>query len=114
MPYISSDGSVVDTRSNWRLSIIPEFFWFILNTITMFFHTLFQPHSTNNYTKKDKHTNIKGFGGSGGGPGSGGGYGRGPGGGGGGNGKGSGGGGGGGKVMGSMKEILACNAASGS
>ena len=43
MPYINSDGSIVEKRSNFRLSIITDFFWAILNMIGLFFDTLINP-----------------------------------------------------------------------
>jgi hypothetical protein len=43
MPYINSDGTMVDTRSNWRLSILSDAFWAVVNFIALFFDTLINP-----------------------------------------------------------------------
>jgi hypothetical protein len=43
MPYISSDGTVVETRSNLRLSIVSDSFWAVINFIGLFFSTLLDP-----------------------------------------------------------------------
>lgn len=46
MAYVDSEGHVVDQRSVWRLSIIPEFFRGIITFIMLFFTTMFQPGKT--------------------------------------------------------------------
>jgi len=46
MAYISSSGTVSDSRSPWRLSVIPDAFWAIINFIALFFQTMFSPHLT--------------------------------------------------------------------
>lgn len=43
MPYINADGNIVEKRSNFRLSIISDFFIAVLNIIMMFFDTLINP-----------------------------------------------------------------------
>jgi len=43
MPYINSDGTVVQSRSNMRLSIVSDIFWGVLNFIGLFFDTLINP-----------------------------------------------------------------------
>ena len=43
MPYINSDGTVVETRSNFRLSIISDALWAVINFIALFFDTLINP-----------------------------------------------------------------------
>mmetsp|Transcript_18842 Transcript_18842/g.31537 ORF Transcript_18842/g.31537 Transcript_18842/m.31537 type:complete len:98 (+) Transcript_18842:272-565(+) len=43
MPYITGDGTVQDNRSLMRASIITDVFWFIVNTIGLFFSTLVNP-----------------------------------------------------------------------
>ncbi|EGG15330.1 hypothetical protein DFA_10164 [Cavenderia fasciculata] len=36
--YISQDGSVGNKNTSiWRVSAIPEFFWYLLNQITCFY-----------------------------------------------------------------------------
>eukprot|EP00271_Cylindrocystis_brebissonii_P006178 TRINITY_DN1880_c0_g4_i2.p1 TRINITY_DN1880_c0_g4~~TRINITY_DN1880_c0_g4_i2.p1 ORF type:complete len:758 (+),score=154.03 TRINITY_DN1880_c0_g4_i2:255-2528(+) len=50
MPYIEG-GRVIERRSIWRLSIIPETFWGLVNFIGLFFRTLFQPDATVKKTK---------------------------------------------------------------
>jgi len=41
MPYISSSGNLQGSRSKWRLSIITDFIWEILNFIRLMFLTMF-------------------------------------------------------------------------
>ena len=59
MVYVNSNGVVESSRSSWRLSIITDFFWSILNFIWLFVDTLINP-------KKPIPTRVGGFGGSGG------------------------------------------------
>ena len=44
MPYINADGTVVETRSYMRLSIISDIVWGVLNFIGLFFDTLINPN----------------------------------------------------------------------
>ncbi|XP_064606842.1 selenoprotein K-like isoform X2 [Liolophura sinensis] len=37
---------MMDSRSPWRLSIIPELLWGIVNFVVLFFQTLIQPSKT--------------------------------------------------------------------
>jgi hypothetical protein len=42
LPTLSTlAGSVVKERSAWRLSVLPDAFWGVLNLIAAFFSTLF-------------------------------------------------------------------------
>ncbi|XP_030856256.1 selenoprotein K isoform X3 [Strongylocentrotus purpuratus] len=50
MPYLSQSGQVMDSRSPWRLSYIPELFWGAVNFISLFFRTMFSPQLTNRGT----------------------------------------------------------------
>jgi len=51
----------------FRLSILPELFWGILNAISYFFTTLFSEVESDVYAKKGKRTKpVRGFGGNGG------------------------------------------------
>ncbi|XP_061187619.1 selenoprotein K-like isoform X2 [Saccostrea echinata] len=53
MVYVSSGGQMVDSQSPWRLSIIPEIFWGIINFIVLWITLFFQPSMTkhgNSYT----------------------------------------------------------------
>jgi hypothetical protein len=43
MPYINSDGSVVEQRSNLRFSILGDVFWSVINFFGLFFDTLINP-----------------------------------------------------------------------
>jgi len=36
----------VDSRSPWRLSLIPELFWGIVNFVVLFFQTMFNPNAS--------------------------------------------------------------------
>jgi len=40
MPYISRDGTVVQQRSSWRISIISDYFFAFINMIYIFIQTL--------------------------------------------------------------------------
>ncbi|KAK5576228.1 hypothetical protein RB653_007369 [Dictyostelium firmibasis] len=104
--YISGGSVTQQGRSKWRLSYIPEFIWGLLNQITNFFSTLIggsaSPRRVNSQSGGrrlagfDSGGNISGGGGvSGGGPTKG--PDNGP-----------------NNRRGDMKNILACNAASGS
>ncbi|KAK7102402.1 selenoprotein K-like [Littorina saxatilis] len=42
MAYVSG-GQVLESRSPWRLSFIPEFFWGIINFIVLFFKSMYNP-----------------------------------------------------------------------
>ncbi|GAM23499.1 hypothetical protein SAMD00019534_066740 [Acytostelium subglobosum LB1] len=90
--YVSQNGTVTK-KTFWSIKTIREYFWFILNQILAFFHTLVSDPATEKYKNKGRG-GSDGFGGyGGGGGGGGGGYGRG------------GGAGGGGGRMGTMKSI---------
>ncbi|XP_059169727.1 selenoprotein K-like isoform X2 [Physella acuta] len=67
MPYISASGQVVDSRSPWRLSIIPDMIWGFINFIILFFQTMINPNKT---ARSDKYTSDyrRPGGGGGGGP----------------------------------------------
>jgi hypothetical protein len=43
MVYINADGSVSQSRTVWRWSIITDFLWAIFNTIGLFVNTLVNP-----------------------------------------------------------------------
>lgn len=43
MPYVRSDGAVVDKRTWFRLSIFSDAAWGIIDTFGLFFSTLFNP-----------------------------------------------------------------------
>ncbi|KAL5013239.1 hypothetical protein ScPMuIL_007509 [Solemya velum] len=45
MAYVSG-GELVDAKSPWRFSIIPELFWALINFIVLFFQTLISPSKT--------------------------------------------------------------------
>ncbi|XP_005105508.1 selenoprotein K [Aplysia californica] len=53
MPYISNDGQVLESRSPWRLSVIPEMIWGLINFIVLFFQTLINPSKN---SKGDRYT----------------------------------------------------------
>merc|ERR1712000_254291 len=50
MPYINQSGQVEQNRSIFRLSIIQDTFWGVLNLATIFFQTLFSEEASNAYT----------------------------------------------------------------
>ena len=43
MPYINSDGTLVENRSPFRVSIISDAFWAVVNFIGLFLDTLVNP-----------------------------------------------------------------------
>eukprot|EP01112_Ceratiomyxa_fruticulosa_P020453 TRINITY_DN6962_c0_g1_i1.p1 TRINITY_DN6962_c0_g1~~TRINITY_DN6962_c0_g1_i1.p1 ORF type:complete len:102 (-),score=18.61 TRINITY_DN6962_c0_g1_i1:263-568(-) len=92
-----SNNQIVERRSPWRLSIIPETFWWVLNQATIFLHTLFSVPATDSYTAKKRRSErdfpSNGWGGGGGGGGN------------------NPGGGGGGPRISSMSQLKANNAA---
>merc|ERR1712212_1375520 len=46
MVYISSSGTVNESKSPWRLSIFSDMFWGLVNFVALFFQTMFSPHLT--------------------------------------------------------------------
>ncbi|KAH8943094.1 hypothetical protein BDL97_13G031300 [Sphagnum fallax] len=68
MAYIQS-GSIKGRRSPWRLSIISDTFWAIINLIGSFFTTLFSLEASKSYGKKSGARRPSGFGRGPGGPG---------------------------------------------
>ncbi|KAH9518918.1 hypothetical protein Btru_008659 [Bulinus truncatus] len=67
MPYITTKGDILESKSPWRLSIIPEFIWGIINFFVLFFQTLINP---NKNAKGDRYSSDyrRPGGGGGGGP----------------------------------------------
>ena len=45
MVYLTSDGRVVEKRSMWRLSIVPDLLWGVADFFWLFVQTLIQPNS---------------------------------------------------------------------
>ncbi|WOL01131.1 selenoprotein K-like [Canna indica] len=76
MAYVEN-GVVKSKRTIWRLSIISDFFWAIVNFIGVFFVTMFSMDKSDQY-KKGSGNSKKWDGGPGGGPYGGGGGRRGP------------------------------------
>ncbi|XP_047131922.1 selenoprotein K isoform X1 [Hydra vulgaris] len=46
MTYISSNGTIQGSQSWFRLSILTDTFWAIINFFVLFFHTMFSPNLT--------------------------------------------------------------------
>jgi len=67
MVYIS-EGNLMDKRTWFRLSIISDFFWGILNFIVFFFQTLTSPMGIEKDKKKMGRIGSSGSGTSGGAP----------------------------------------------
>ena len=44
MPYINSDGTVVEQRSFLRLSLLSDAFWAVINFVGLFIDTLVNPN----------------------------------------------------------------------
>jgi len=44
MPYVAG-GQVVNSKTPWRMSIIPDFFWGVINFVVLFFQTMISPDS---------------------------------------------------------------------
>lgn len=68
MSYVTADGSILQRRSWFRLSLISDFFWGIINGVGLFFHTLINPRASvakgkymkrNNTYNGSKQANIK-------------------------------------------------------
>ncbi|CAG5119692.1 unnamed protein product [Candidula unifasciata] len=68
MPYISTDGQVLESRSPWCLSFVTEFIWGIINFIVLFFQTLINPSKTSRSDRYTSDYRRPGGGGGGGGP----------------------------------------------
>jgi hypothetical protein len=45
MPYIGADGNVIEKRSNWRLSIVTDFFAAIWGFFALFFTAITNPEA---------------------------------------------------------------------
>jgi len=74
MTYVSGGGQVNEARSPWRLSIIPELFWGMLNFVVLFFQTLVNPGANKKGQGFSTDYRLRGRGGPGPfGPGGGGG-----------------------------------------
>ncbi|XP_025107123.1 selenoprotein K-like [Pomacea canaliculata] len=43
MVYVSG-GQILNSKSRWRLSFIPDIFWGIINFIVLFFQTMINPN----------------------------------------------------------------------
>ncbi|KAK2978899.1 hypothetical protein RJ640_011998, partial [Escallonia rubra] len=70
LQYYLPAGVVKSKRSVWRLSIITDFFWAIVNLIGVFFATMFSMEKSDTY-KKGSRSGKKWDGGGPGGPGNG-------------------------------------------
>jgi len=68
MPYISNSGQLSDSRSPWRLSIIPELIWGLINFIVLFFQTMANPNKNAKGEKYTSNYRRPGGGGPDGGP----------------------------------------------
>mmetsp|Transcript_23596 Transcript_23596/g.72583 ORF Transcript_23596/g.72583 Transcript_23596/m.72583 type:complete len:177 (+) Transcript_23596:786-1316(+) len=75
MVYLAADGTVLKRRSPWRLSIVSDAFWVVVNFVSFFFQTMFDPESAHHSLRPQKFRSSGG-GGGGGGSGGGGGGGR--------------------------------------
>eukprot|EP01038_Epipyxis_sp_PR26KG_P005013 gene5013-7000_t len=45
MPYVSSDGNVVEKRTMFRLSIFSDAFWAVADFVALFVRTLINPNT---------------------------------------------------------------------
>ncbi|KAK2976872.1 hypothetical protein RJ640_011999 [Escallonia rubra] len=70
LQYYLPAGVVKSKRSVWRLSIITDLFWAIVNLIGVFFATMFSMEKSDTY-KKGSRSGKKWDGGGPGGPGNG-------------------------------------------
>ncbi|XP_023769222.1 uncharacterized protein LOC111917811 [Lactuca sativa] len=77
MAYVER-GVVKSNRSLWRLRTITDFFWAIINFISVFFATMFSMEKSDGYKKQSGSGKKWDGGGPGGGPYGGGGGQRGP------------------------------------
>ncbi|KAG9451010.1 hypothetical protein H6P81_010975 [Aristolochia fimbriata] len=70
MAYVEK-GVVKSKRSIWRLSTITDFFWSIINFISVFFMTMFSMDKSDAYKRSSSSSKKWDGGPGGGGPGSG-------------------------------------------
>lgn len=62
MSYVTADGSIVQSRSWFRLSIISDFVWGVVNGIGLFVQTLINPRSAlprGKYVKRNTYNGSK-------------------------------------------------------
>jgi len=68
MSYVTADGSILQRRSWFRLSLVSDFIWGVVNGIGLFFQTLFNPRASvpkgkymkrNTYNGGFKQANVK-------------------------------------------------------
>mmetsp|Transcript_12520 Transcript_12520/g.37224 ORF Transcript_12520/g.37224 Transcript_12520/m.37224 type:complete len:95 (+) Transcript_12520:229-513(+) len=45
MVYLNADGTVVEKRTVWRLSIVSDFLWGVVDFFWLFFQTMIDPQS---------------------------------------------------------------------
>ncbi|KAH8094166.1 hypothetical protein JL720_4158 [Aureococcus anophagefferens] len=70
MVYLRADGTVVEKRSMWRLSIVPDFLWGVVDFFWLFVSTLINPQSEHNSLRPKRSSGgATGRGGGGGRPG---------------------------------------------
>ena len=70
MVYLRADGTVVEKRSMWRLSIVPDFLWGVVDFFWLFVSTLINPQSEHNSLRPKRSSGgAAGRGGGGGRPG---------------------------------------------
>jgi len=62
---------MVDNKSPWRLSIIPEMFWGIINFVVLFFQTMINPGGSSKGDRYSTDYRVPGRGPDGGGGGGG-------------------------------------------
>ncbi|KAH9261373.1 hypothetical protein BASA81_000005 [Batrachochytrium salamandrivorans] len=72
MPFVNAQGQVEQQRSWFRVSIVAELFWFVVNFFGLFLGTIFGDARTkikNPASRQDQPFNPRGGGGGGGGGG---------------------------------------------
>ena len=74
MVYLTADGSVVDKRSLFRLSLPLDILWGVIDFVSIFFQTLIDPEGAKaEMRRRPRGGGATGRGGGGGGPSGGGG-----------------------------------------
>ena len=69
MVYLKADGTMVEKRTMWRLSIIPDILWGVVDFFWLFVSTLISPESEHNSLRPKRSGRSGGRSGGGGGGG---------------------------------------------
>lgn len=59
MPYVNSEGRVLDRRSPWRLSIISDCFWAVVDFFWFFINTMINPDSAKRSSRQNRQASRR-------------------------------------------------------